>query len=93
MNKFNLMVQKNEWNPRKGSLDETLLALETKKSSKIPQRNRREKGSDQRTEIKEINLSHDAPKGGNWIHIPPKGHPHQKVHIIRKTKNGEKYLY
>ena len=31
VNPFHLMVQKNEWNPGKGSLDERLLALESRK--------------------------------------------------------------
>jgi hypothetical protein len=93
LNKFNLMVQKNEWNPGKGSLDERLLALEAKKSAKTPNKNKREKSNGQKTEIKEIDPSRYAPRGGNWINIPPKGGPHQKVHITRKTKNGEKRLY
>jgi hypothetical protein len=93
LNKFNLMVQKNEWNPGKGSLDERLLALEAKKSAKTPNKNKREKSNGQKTEIKEIDPSRYAPRGGNWINIPPKGGAHQKVHITRKTKNGEKRLY
>jgi hypothetical protein len=43
LNKFNLMVQKNEWNPGKGSLDERQLALEAKKSAKTPNKNKKRK--------------------------------------------------
>jgi hypothetical protein len=73
LKKFNLMVQKNKWNPGKGSLNERLLTLEAKKFSRAPNRNKGEKGSDQKTEIKEIDPSHYAPRGGNWINIPSEG--------------------
>jgi len=92
VNKFHLMVQKNEWNPGKGSLDDRLLALESR-TSRIPKKNQgnkvkfKEQGGDNGADRKY------TPKGGNWINTPPKGGVDKKATLIRKTKNGEKTFY
>jgi len=96
VNKFHLMVQKNEWNPGKGSVDDRLLALETRTNGRIPSKDRSKNKQQQGGKpggIKEIDPSRNAPKGGNWTSIPPKGGPSVKAKITRKTRNGEKTFY
>jgi hypothetical protein len=97
VNKFHLMVQKNEWNPGKGSVDDRLLALETMRNGgRIPKRDRNKNKQQQGgppAGIKEIDPSRNAPKGGNWTSIPPKGGPSVKAKITRKSRNGEKTFY
>jgi hypothetical protein len=89
-NKFNLMVQKNEWNPEKGSLDDSLLALETK-SGRIPRKDR----SKQKREGRETQKGREkvgkeyAPKGGNWTHLPPEEGADKKATRTRKNRSGK----
>ena len=92
VNKFHLMVQKNKWNPGKGSLDDRLLALESR-TGRIPKKNQgnkvrfREQGGNNGADNKY------TPKGGNWINTSLKGGVNKKATLIRKTKNGEKTFY
>jgi hypothetical protein len=97
VNKFHLMAQKGEWNPgKKGSVDDRLLALETRTNGRISRKDRNKNKQQQGGTpggIKEIGLSRNAPKGGNWMSIPPKGGPSVKAKITRKSRNGEKTFY
>jgi hypothetical protein len=89
VNKYHLMVQRGEWSPEKGSLDDRLLALESK-TGRIPKRNQKGKKKPSGDGNQE---SRFAPKGGNWIHEPPKGGVDKKATIVRKTRKGEKTFY
>jgi hypothetical protein len=64
VNKFHLMVQKEEWNPGKGSVDDRLLALETRTNGRIPRKDRSKSKQQGGTPsgIKEIDPSRNAPK-------------------------------
>jgi hypothetical protein len=66
VSKFHLMVQKNEWNPGKGSVNDRLLALETRTNGRILRKDRsKNKQQGGPPAIKEIDPSRNAPKGGN----------------------------
>jgi hypothetical protein len=90
VNKYHLMVQRGEWNPEKGSLDDRLLALETK-TGRIPRKN--PGGKKDRNRGDGTQNSKYAPKGGKWIHEPPAGGVDKKATKVRKTKSGEKTFY
>lgn len=88
VNKFNFMVQKGEWNPSKGSLDERLLALESK-TGRIPRK--KEKGKGKVTfqgDGKGSDGTIMAPKGGNWIYSAPPN-PKAKVSCTRTNRSGK----
>jgi hypothetical protein len=85
------MVQKNKWNPGKGSLDNRLLVLESR-TGRILKKNRGNKvrfkeGGDDSADHKY------ALKGGNWINTLPKGGVNKKATMIRKTKKGKMTFY
>lgn len=91
-NKFNLMVQKNKWNPEKVSLDDRLLALESK-SGRIPKKDRSKQKREGRDANRERVRKEYAPKGGNWTHLPPEEGADKKATRTRRNKSGKVTMF